>query len=123
MTKAQKPGGAVTVLPPEKIDGRTRNGRVAGTPNKITRTVREMVVEALDRAGQALGGEDGTTYLQLLAHTHPAVFAALIGKIVPAQIEATVTTHETVDRIERVIIRPAAPVAQDPGVVVPLKRA
>lgn len=115
----QKPCGTVEILPPSKP---RIGGSRKGSPNKITRTVREMVVEALDRSGRDLGGEDGTTYLQLMAITEPKAFLALVGRIVPVQLDATITQHEPVARIERVIVRPDPAAAHAPANVVPIKR-
>ena len=54
-------------------------GREAGTPNKITREVREMVIAALDRAG----GED---YLLAQSKENPKAFLSLVGRLIPTQI-------------------------------------
>jgi hypothetical protein len=54
-------------------------GRRAGTPNKFTKGVREMVLEALDRAG-------GIKYLIRQADENPVAFMGLIGKMLPLQV-------------------------------------
>lgn len=54
-------------------------GREAGTPNKLTATVKMMVLAALD----AVGGEK---YLAKLAKSHPQAFATLLGKVMPTQV-------------------------------------
>ena len=54
-------------------------GREAGTPNKITREVREMVIAALDRAG----GED---YLLEQSKENPKAFLSLVGRLIPQQL-------------------------------------
>lgn len=54
-------------------------GREAGTPNKLTRDVRDMVLAALDKAG-------GTDYLLIQAHDNPKAFMALLGRIIPLQV-------------------------------------
>lgn len=54
-------------------------GRQAGTPNKITATVKMMVLTALDKVG-------GEKYLAKLAKTHPQAFATLLGKVMPTQV-------------------------------------
>jgi hypothetical protein len=68
------------------IGGKTRTsgqGRPKGTPNKVTRDIREMLRASLDKVG-------GVAYLVRQAEANPASYMALIGKIVPAQVEATI---------------------------------
>ena len=54
-------------------------GRESGTPNRLTREVKEMVLAALDRAG-------GTDYLLAQAHENPKAFLSLLGRIIPLQV-------------------------------------
>ena len=58
--------------------GRKTGGRRAGTPNKITGEVRAAILDAFVRAG-------GSSYLVRVANEHPAVFCALLGKILPME--------------------------------------
>lgn len=51
-------------------------GRKKGVPNKTTTALREMILNALDRAG-------GVDYLARQAEENPAPFMALIGKVLP----------------------------------------
>ena len=51
-------------------------------PNKATAELKDMIRSALDEAG-------GVEYLQSVAQSHPAAFCALIGKIIPADVKAT----------------------------------
>ena len=55
------------------------SGRKRGTPNKVTRELREMVLAALDKAG-------GETYLLAQARAEPASFLALLGKCLPKDV-------------------------------------
>jgi len=55
-------------------------GRPAGSLDKGNALIREMIVEALDQAG-------GVEYLVRQANAKPAAFLALIGKVMPVQIE------------------------------------
>src|SRR5262249_14866060 len=58
--------------------GERRGGRKRGTPNKISGTVREMVLEALAEKG-------GTKWLKQQMDKNPSAFMALLGKILPQQ--------------------------------------
>lgn len=58
-------------------------GRQRGTPNKLTAHLKEMILEAAEKAG----GEGGTVaYLQTQALLNPGPFLALLGKVLPMQI-------------------------------------
>jgi hypothetical protein len=58
-------------------------GRVLGSQNKVTRDIREMLRASLDGAG-------GVKYLIQQARDNPGPYMALIGKIIPQQIDATI---------------------------------
>jgi hypothetical protein len=79
--------------------GQKTGGRQKGTPNKVTKALKEMVLGALDDAG-------GQDYLKRQASENPAAFMTLLGKVLPMQVEATVAA--TVKRIELVPVRPDA---------------
>lgn len=55
-------------------------GRPKGSLDKGNALIREMIVEALEGVG-------GVQYLQETAQSHPAAFMALIGKVMPIQVE------------------------------------
>lgn len=57
-------------------------GRVKGVPNKTTAAVKEMIVEALNRAG-------GVKYLEAQAEKNPKAFLSLVGRIVPLDVNAS----------------------------------
>jgi hypothetical protein len=57
-------------------------GRVAGTPNKVNKTVRQMILGALDAAG-------GQEYLTRQAEKNPTAFMTLLGKVLPTQLAGT----------------------------------
>ena len=59
---------------------RQGSGRKKGVPNKITRDLREAILEAFS----ALGGVE---YLKRVAITDPKSFCALLGKLVPVKVE------------------------------------
>ena len=54
-------------------------GRVKGTPNKVTRELKVMIEVALENAG-------GVEYLQKVAKKNPAAFLALVGKLLPRDL-------------------------------------
>ena len=53
-------------------------GRVAGTPNRLTGAVKDMVMAALTKTG-------GVDYLIKQAADNPTAFMTLIGKLVPLE--------------------------------------
>lgn len=73
-------------------------GRVKGTPNKVTATVKEALQAAFDEVG-------GKDYLVKIAKEEPKAFCALIGKIIPqdvnTKLEGSLTVHDGVDRPPR----------------------
>lgn len=58
---------------------KTGGGSRKGSPNKITKQLRD----AIDEAFQAVGG---STYLVNVAKDNPAVFCALLGKTLPKDV-------------------------------------
>jgi hypothetical protein len=75
-------------------------GRPKGTPNKATAQVKEMVIEALSKAG-------GVEYLTKQAKDNPAAFMTLVGKVIPLQVAGdAVNPIRTVTRIEIVGVMP-----------------
>lgn len=54
-------------------------GRPKGTPNKNTTEVKNMILEALSKAG-------GVKYLTKQATENPKAFMALIGRVLPMQV-------------------------------------
>lgn len=58
-------------------------GRRKGIPNKLTVEVKEMVRQALEKAG-------GIDYLVSCAKTAPGPFLTLVNKMMPTAIEAEV---------------------------------
>ncbi len=61
-------------------------GRKKGTPNRINAVIKDAVIEAAMRAG-GTGGVVG--YLTTQATANPNAFLALLGRIIPTQIEGT----------------------------------
>jgi hypothetical protein len=62
-------------------------GRQKGALNKTTRTIKE----AIEAAFQGVGGAD---YLMQQAQQNPQAFMTLLGKIIPAQVQADLTNSD-----------------------------
>lgn len=54
-------------------------GRKPGVPNKITAQLKDLILQSLSNQG-------GVKYLDTVAVLHPAVFVALLGRILPLQV-------------------------------------
>ena len=54
-------------------------GRSAGTPNKTTKALKDMILGALSGVG-------GEAYLMRQAEENPGPFMTLIGKVLPMQV-------------------------------------
>lgn len=59
--------------------GERRGGRQKGTPNKMTKDVKEMILGALNAKG-------GQKYLEKQADANPVAFMTLVGKVLPLTI-------------------------------------
>jgi hypothetical protein len=65
-------------------------GRPKGSTNKTTRALKDMILGALEGAGDAIEpGGGGQAYLQKQADENPGPFLSLIGKVLPSEINAT----------------------------------
>lgn len=54
-------------------------GRKAGVPNKITADLKAAIMQAFENVG-------GSDYLTTLASSHPQVYCALLGKVLPTAL-------------------------------------
>jgi hypothetical protein len=59
--------------------GKKTGGRVKGTPNRLTASLKDMILSALDDVG-------GRDYLARQAAESPTAFLALVGKVLPLQV-------------------------------------
>lgn len=72
---------------------RKGKGRPKGSPNRVSRELKEMVLEALDRAG-------GVEYLVRQAKKKNAgPFLALVAKVLPLTINGNIDTRHWVMRL------------------------
>ncbi len=78
------------------MKGRKTGGRVKGVPNKVSGTLKDMILQALANAG-------GVEYLQKHADASPTAFLTLVGRVLPMQVKeggdepkvpATTVVHE-----------------------------
>lgn len=60
--------------------GERRGGRKAGTPNKVTGALKDMILQALANVG-------GTEYLMTQATANPNAFLTLVGRVLPLQVK------------------------------------
>lgn len=58
---------------------KTKSGRAKGARNKITRDIKEALLQSFE----ALGGQ---YWLESLARRRPAAYATLVGKLLPMQL-------------------------------------
>lgn len=66
---------------------RSKTGRKKGTPNKTTALLKDAILKAAEQAG----GENGLIgYLKDQAEANPGPFMALLGKVLPMQVDANV---------------------------------
>lgn len=67
-------------------------GRPKGVPNKNTAIVKDMVIQALTKAG-------GAEYLEKQAKQNPNAFLTLVGKVIPLQLHGAGDEGEHVHTI------------------------
>lgn len=59
-------------------------GRKKGTPNKTTALLKDAILQAAEKAGDQ---EGMIGYLHKQAHENPTAFMALLGKVLPMQVQ------------------------------------
>jgi hypothetical protein len=68
--------------------GKKFGGRAKGTPNKTTVLLKDAILEAAALEG---GSEGLVGYLRKQAASNPGPFMALLGKVLPMQINGSVS--------------------------------
>ena len=74
-------------------------GRKKGTPNKVTKALKDMILGALD----GLGGQE---YLTRQGEENPVAFMALLGKVLPTTLAGDPSNPVVIQEITRRIIDP-----------------
>ena len=70
------------------------SGRKKGTPNRVTKALKDAILRAADMAGETLVREGRTrgqgleAYLHFLAINEPAVLGAMLRALIPHEIKA-----------------------------------
>jgi hypothetical protein len=82
-----KPENLQTKIKKGPGGSRAGAGRPKGVPNKLTRTVKEAIEAAFEGVG-------GAQYLMEQAQQNPQAFMTLLGKIIPAQVQADLTNSD-----------------------------
>ena len=99
------PRGRKREILDRESDGRFRpnntGGRPPGTPNKVSRTLRECVLMAGEIVGSDGKGRDGLLdYLVRIARRDPKTFCGLLGRLLPVDLH---TKAEEPERTFRTI--------------------
>lgn len=62
-------------------------GRPKGSPNRITKALKDAIILAAEEAGYDGEGKDGLTgYLRHVAETDVKAFCGLLGRVLPMQV-------------------------------------
>ena len=69
--------------------GQRFGGRQKGTPNKVTALLKDAILQAATNAGNG----DMVAYLERQAIENPGPFMALLGKVLPTQLEGQLVHH------------------------------
>lgn len=106
MSDSKDVGGAAKRRPPNAGVGRKK-----GVPNKVTADVKAMVLQALSDAG-------GSEYLLEQANKNPGPFLALVGKVIPKDLNVSgsiehkaAATEAVAEMMRRLFNPPGGPVA------------
>lgn len=96
--------------------GHKTGGRQVGTPNKVTKVLKDHILEALADA-DGLPHEDGSppdkgavAYLRRQSEQNPTAFLALVGKVLPMQIAGDQDNPlRTITEVRETIVDPGHP--------------
>jgi hypothetical protein len=79
--------------------GNAGKGRPKGSQNKLTATIKEAIEQSFSEVG-------GAKYLAEMAYSQPNAYMALLGKILPQQIDANVKAALLPGSIDDFVLRP-----------------
>lgn len=79
--------------------GAKHGGRKAGTPNKLSGTVKDNVIAVFDAIG-------GVNHMTTWAMDNSTEFYRMYSKLMPLQLTGDPESPITFQRIERTIVRP-----------------
>jgi hypothetical protein len=81
-----------------------RGGRKKGVPNKLSRDLKEAIIEAAIASGYDTKGKDGLRgYLKRMADYEVPIFGGMLRAMIPLQVNATVhpiKTYRSADEIK-----------------------
>lgn len=83
-------------------------GRVAGTPNKTTTQIKQAIMKAFNEVG-------GEKYLIQVAQEDPKTFCALLGKVLPAELNARIDANITYQVMSGIDAPPGSIIDAPPG--------
>jgi hypothetical protein len=73
-----------------------RGGRKKGVPNKLSRDLKEAIIEAAIASGYDTKGKDGLTgYLKRMADYEVQIFGGMLRAMIPLQVNATLHQPKT----------------------------
>lgn len=76
-------------------------GRPKGTPNKATKLLKDAILMAAEMAGNDIEAGGGLeAYLKHQAIANPGPFIALLGKVLPIQINGTINVVPQEDALD-----------------------
>ncbi len=78
--------------------GNAGKGRPKGSQNKASAAIKDMIIQALDKAG-------GIKYLHEQSASNPTAFLTLVGKVLPLQVSGD-PDNPVVHEIRRTVVRP-----------------
>ncbi len=78
--------------------GNAGKGRPKGSQNKASAAIKDMIIQALDKAG-------GIEYLHKQSASNPTAFLTLVGKVLPLQVSGD-PDNPVVHEIRRTVVRP-----------------
>lgn len=76
-------------------------GRPKGSPNKVTKALKDMILGALNDVG-------GQEYLAKQAEENPSAFMTLLGKVLPSELSAIENKIDVLTKEQRDAIVNAA---------------